>query len=274
MLKLHDVSYVPYKGTEPILEQINFSIPHGQWVSIVGRNGSGKSTLIRLLNGLLPHTSGTITVDGLILNEQTIWDIRTRVGMVFANPDNQFVGTTVAEDIVFGLENLCLSRDEMKERLHHYATMLKVDALLDRHPSTLSGGQKQRVAIAAILACEPKLIVFDEPTSMLDEASRSEVLEMMHMLKASGRYTIITVTHEHAELFASDRAIAIADGTIIADDKPARVLAQEHVLNACRLNMPYTLKLCNQLREKGIDIGTHIDADEVVKALWAYTLRA
>lgn len=273
MLKLNDVSYVPNKGAEPLLKQLNFSIPHGQWVSIVGQNGSGKSTLIRMLNGLLPHASGTITVDGIVMDERTIWDIRERVGMVFANPDNQFVGTTVAEDIVFGLENLCVAQDEMEERLHHYANMLKVNALLERHPGTLSGGQKQRVAIAAILACEPKLIVFDEATSMLDEAGRSEVLEIMHMLKESERYTIITVTHEHAELLASDRAIAIAGGTIIADGKPIDLLADEHVLTACRLTMPYTLLLCKQLKEKGIDIGDHVDEDKVVEALWTYTLR-
>lgn len=274
MLELNDVSYVPYGSVKPILQQLNFSVPAGQWVSIVGQNGSGKSTLIRMLNGLLPHASGTISVDGIVMNEQTIWDIRERVGMVFANPDNQFVGTTVAEDIVFGMENLCIQRDEMKERLHHYADMLKVSDLLDRHPGTLSGGQKQRVAIAAILVCEPKLIVFDEATSMLDEAGRAEVLDMMHMLKESGRYTIVTVTHEHAELLASDRALAIADGEVIADLEPLKLLTREDVLRACRLNMPYTLLLCKQLRERGINIGDHVDEDKVVEALWTYTLKA
>lgn len=272
IVQVKDVSYRPYDQAEPIIEQLHFTVPQGQWLGVVGPNGSGKSTLIRLLCGLLPHSSGTITIDGIVLNEQTVWDVREKIGIVFANPDNQFVGTTVAEDIVFGLENRCMPRELMVEKLHHYAAKLRVSHLLDRHPGTLSGGQKQRVAIAAILVSEPKIIMFDEATSMIDEQGKRDILDMIQQLKDSGQYTIISVTHDQQEMLATDRIIALAERTIITDEEPRTLLQNEALLSACHMQMPYTVQLCRQLQRHGIEIGTHFDEKELTEALWAFNL--
>lgn len=267
MVEMERVAYVFKTGAQPILRDISLRVERGEWVCIVGRNGSGKSTLVRLLNGLLPASSGRIAVGGVLLEPDTVGPIRRKVGYVFQSPDNQFVGLTVLDELVFGLENLGLDRSVMRERLNQYAGQLQVAHLLDRHPGQLSGGQKQRVAVASILAMEPDIVVLDEATSMLDEKSKSEMLDMFREMKASGRYTIISVTHDTEEMLAADRMLALVDGTIAAEGTPQRLLAQEELMSACGIQPPFLLRLGRSL---GGPIGADalFDEERLVKALW------
>jgi len=267
MVEMERVAYVCKTGGQPILRDISLRVERGEWVCIVGRNGSGKSTLVRLLNGLLTASSGRISVGGILLEPDTVGPIRRKIGYVFQSPDNQFVGLTVLDELVFGLENLGLDRSVMRERLNRYAGQLQVAHLLDRHPGQLSGGQKQRVAVASILAMEPDIVVLDEATSMLDEKSKSEMLDMFREMKASGRYTIISVTHDTEEMLAADRMLALVYGTIAAEGTPQRLLAQEEPMSACGIQPPFLLRLGRSL---GGSIGEDalFDEERLVKALW------
>lgn len=258
------------QGCTNVLKDVSLAIPHGQWVCIAGRNGAGKSTLIRLLNGLLLMSRGRILIDGLELNGRTLGDIRRHIGMVFANPDDQFVGLTVEDDIAFGLENLCLSREEMQQRIRTYAERLDIVHLLQRHPATLSGGQKQRAAIAAVLAMEPSIVVMDEAASMLDEKAKHELLGLMRAMHAEGRYTLISITHDVEEMAEADRMIVLDGGMVVADGSPKELLLQDDLLRRCRLKAPFALQLCRELKARGIDIGELVREKEVLEALWSY----
>ncbi|KZS46551.1 energy-coupling factor transporter ATPase [Paenibacillus glucanolyticus] len=258
------------QGCTNVLKDVSLAIPHGQWVCIAGRNGAGKSTLIRLLNGLLLMSRGRILIDGLEQSGRMLGDIRRHIGMVFANPDDQFVGLTVEDDIAFGLENLCLSREEMQHRIQTYAERLDIVHLLKRHPATLSGGQKQRSAIAAVLAMEPSILVLDEAASMLDEKSKNELLDSMRAMHADGRYTLISITHDVEEMAEADRLIVLDGGMVTADGSPRELLLREDLLQRCRLKAPFALQLCRELKERGIDIGELVREKEVQEALWLY----
>jgi energy-coupling factor transport system ATP-binding protein len=269
MVVLDQVSCAFVPGTEPFLAELSLCIPQGQWVSVVGPNGSGKSSMARMLNGLLPPSSGEIIIDGIPLTPATLGAVREKIGMIFANPDNQFVGLTVADDIVFGLENQNLDRKTMQERLTHYAEQLRITHLLERHPAELSGGQKQKVAMAAILAMEPRLVIFDESTSMLDQQSKQEVMDIIHDMRASGRYTIINVTHDMDEMLASDRIVALQGGRLVADGTPAELLGQEPLLAMLRLTPPFALALGRALQERGIGVTPSMDESQLLEDLWA-----
>ncbi|WP_110930296.1 ATP-binding cassette domain-containing protein [Paenibacillus bouchesdurhonensis] len=249
-LKQVSFAYVP---DNPVLDEVTLRIASGSWVSIVGPNGCGKSTLAKLLGGLLAVNSGTITVEGRELTRESVWDIRPRIGMVFQNPDNQFIGATVEEDIAFGLEGRCLARGEMRERVQRYAEKLEISDLLSKHPSELSGGQKQRVALASILAMEPGIVIFDEASSMLDEKARGELLQIWQDMRKSGDYTLISITHDAEEIMASDRAIMLRGGAIAADRAPSELFEDEELLQACRLIAPYRVRLQQELRKRGMD---------------------
>ncbi|TYA11601.1 ATP-binding cassette domain-containing protein [Paenibacillus faecis] len=264
--ELQQVSF-SYDPEHPVLSDLSFSIPQGSWISLVGPNGCGKSTLARLLGGLLAANAGTIIVEGTPLLKETVQQIRPRIGMVFQNPDNQFIGATVEEDIAFGLEGRCLPREEMVERVHRYAEKLEIGHLLSKHPSELSGGQKQRVAIAAILALEPGILIFDEASSMLDERARGELLAILKEMKGSGRYTMISITHDADEILASDRAIVLHKGGMAADLTPRELFGDEALLDACRLIAPYGIRLLNELRKRGIDLSAE-SPKEVADAIW------
>lgn len=277
MIRFEQVSYSHSAGggKAPVLRDLSFSIPEGQWVSIAGPNGSGKSTLLKLINGLLRTREGRIIIDGTELTRLSVGDIRMKVGAVFQNPDHQSVGQTVAEDIVFGLENLCLDRETMASRLHLYAKRMGVAALLDRHPGQLSGGQKQRAALAAVLAMEPRIVLFDEATSMLDSAGKAEIVELLQEMRSSGKYTIVSVTHDVDELLASDRVLLLANGTVAADGAPKELLQQKELLAACRLKAPFVRQLGAALSRRGISAGDSPageawDEEGMVEALWRY----
>ncbi|MGF7050260.1 energy-coupling factor transport system ATP-binding protein [Paenibacillus sp. DS2015] len=243
-----------YGKDHPVLEDISLSIPQGQWVTLVGANGCGKSTLVKLINGLLPMTEGQISVKGMELISINVGDIRKKVGMVFQNPDNQFIGATVEEDIVFGLEGQCLSIEEMEKRLASYATKLGITELLHKHPNELSGGQKQRVAIASILAMEPEVVIFDEASSMLDEKTRNELTRIVSDMHQSGQYTILSITHDAEEIAASERVLALHEGKLIADITPVDLFRNDELLRKCHLVAPFAVRLRNELHHRGIDL--------------------
>lgn len=271
-IELNQVSFA-YREGEPLLRQIDLSIYEGQWVSIAGANGSGKSTLVKLLNGLLTPSEGRVSIRGVEVGPDTLAEIRQQVGMIFQNPDNQFVGTTVEEDIVFGLENRCLDIEEMKRRLHHYVHQLQIVELLEKHPSQLSGGQKQRVAIAGVLAVEPDIVVFDESTSMLDERAKQNIIGLMKQMHEEGRYTMITITHDTEEIAASDRVIVLNEGKVAADRTPEELFQDESLLALCRLKEPFPMQVCRQLRERGIQIGLHLGEKELMEELCRFNLK-
>lgn len=262
-----------YGGKQKLFAGISLHVPHGQWVSIVGPNGSGKSTLIKLLNGLyMPH-DGHIYVNGLYLDESSVGDIRRRVGFLFQNPDNQFFATTVKDDIAFGMENRCVSREEMERQIAEVAAEFRVDEWLDRHPAELSGGQKQRVAIAGIMVLRPDIIIFDEATSMLDERSKRELTAQLQRMHASNRYTIISVTHDAEEILASNRAIVLKEGQIAADMRPAELFHNEDLMRQCRLQPPFALALSQALQARGINVADTNDERELVNSLWPSYMR-
>lgn len=265
-VRMDRVSYTR-RPQETLLQDVSLTIEAGEWVSIIGRNGCGKSTLAKLVAGLLPISGGSISIGGTAVTAENGWALREQIGIVFANPDNQFVGMSVAEDIVFGMENRCWSEQRMRERLHEIADRLSIVHLLNRHPAQLSGGQKQRVAIAAILAVEPSIIIFDEATAMLDEPSKREVLNMMREMREGGNHSLIAITHETDEMLASDRLIALADGKIAASGAPELLLRDDALLDACGMEMPYYMRLSRALRYKGCDIGDHLTERSFMEAL-------
>lgn len=260
--------YFAYEPEYPVLRDVTLSIASGSWVSLVGPNGCGKSTLAKLLGGLLGVKDGAIYVQGCELHRDTAPKIRSQIGMVFQNPDNQFIGATVEEDIAFGLEGRCLPREVMVDRVRQYADKLEITHLLSKHPAELSGGQKQRVAIASILAMEPNIIIFDEASSMLDEKARGELLRIIQALRNNGKYTIISITHDAEEIIATDRVIVLQDGGVAADMEPSDLFSDEKLLNSCRLIAPYQIQLIQELEKRGMTFPSFRHEEEVEEALW------
>ncbi|OWR27775.1 energy-coupling factor ABC transporter ATP-binding protein [Saccharibacillus sp. O23] len=241
-----------YEKEQPVLQGIDLRVGRGERVAIVGESGCGKSTLVRLLNALLTPQEGRVFVFGEELTAHNAPLMRSRIGMVFQNPDNQFIGESVEEDIAFGLEGLCLKREEMERRIEAYARLLDIAPLLHKHPGELSGGQKQRCAVAACLAMEPEIVVFDESTSMQDERSRRELLSVMNDMREQGDYTVFSVTHDADEMLAADRIIALRGGGIRGDLPPDEFFADEQLLRDCGIELPFRLKLARELVALGI----------------------
>ncbi|MCG7408129.1 ATP-binding cassette domain-containing protein [Paenibacillus sp. ACRRX] len=267
MIRLENVHF-QFPKREALFSDLELHVPRGQWVSIVGPNGSGKSTLVKLVNGLLDPDSGTIHIDGTLLDGESVGDIRRRTGYLFQNPDNQFIATTVRDDIAFGMENRCVPRKDMKQRIDAIAEQLGISEWLNRHPASLSGGQKQRVAIAGLLVLNPEIMIWDEATSMLDERSKQDMLLRLRHLHKNQGLTILSVTHDAEEILASDRAVVIRNGVIAADMKPIQLFENRELAWECRLQPPFSLALSLELREKGLDIGLHHNEEELMKALW------
>lgn len=274
LVSINNVKY-RYPGQEAYaLSNISFDIFEGEWLAIVGHNGSGKSTLAKLLNGLQFPEEGTIFVDDLKLNEDTVWDVRKKIGMVFQNPDNQFVGTTVKDDVAFGLENHGIPRETMVERVEDSLKKVKMESFLDQEPHHLSGGQKQRVAIAGILALRPDIIILDEATSMLDPRGREEVLETVRKLKNEARITVISITHDLEEAAKADRIIVMNKGELFREGLPEEIFQMEEELIKLGLDIPFPVKMNKQLRQRGIQVSKHyLTEEELVAELWTSYLK-
>ncbi|WP_191559295.1 energy-coupling factor ABC transporter ATP-binding protein [Metabacillus idriensis] len=254
---------------KPALNSVSISVKQGEWLAVVGHNGSGKSTLARVLNGLILPQQGQVHVNGAVLNEDTVWDIRKQVGMVFQNPDNQFVGTTVKDDVAFGLENHGVPREEMKKRVEWATAKVKMEAFLDQEPHHLSGGQKQRVAIAGVIAVLPQIIILDEATSMLDPQGRNEVMETVRELNAQGIVTVISITHDLEEASKADRIIVMNAGEKFAEGTPEEIFKLDHKLVEIGLDLPFPYRVSMKLREAGINLAqNHLDEESLVNELW------
>lgn len=269
VLALQDVSF-SYDGVAENIRSVSFTVTKGQWVSIAGSNGSGKSTLARLFNGLLFPNTGLIQTAGLTLVPDNLSAIRQKVGMVFQNPDNQFVGSTVEEDIAFGLEGMCMSQADMRERIDRYADQFGVSHLLLKHPSELSGGQKQRVALTSVLAMEPEILVLDEASSMLDEQAREDLTRLLKEMHKQGKYTILSITHDADEIMASERVLAMRDGALVADVSPDALFANKELMSLCSLEAPFSQKLAQELNSRGFSIGRFGNEQELVDFLWSF----
>ena len=268
MIEIKNLKF-KYHQDQPsyILDDVSFHVKRGEWLSIVGHNGSGKSTTARLIDGLLVAESGQIIVDGQELTEDNVWDIRDKIGMVFQNPDNQFIGATVRDDIAFGLENICVPREQMDELINRYSKVVRMENFLDHEPAKLSGGQKQRVAIAGILAMSPSIIILDEATSMLDPRGRKEINELVKELKKQNNMTIISITHDIEEAKNADRVILLNKGEIVDCDKPQKILTNEKLLKELKLDIPFSLKIARKLQKKGYQIKDTLDVEELEKQL-------
>ena len=249
MINVNNVHF-SYNSSTHALKGVSFNIPEGQWVSIIGHNGSGKSTLSKLLNGLLVPNKGEIIIDNEKITEKTINGIRKKVGIVFQNPDNQFIGVTVKHDIAFGLENRKIERNEMLEIIDEYAKKVEMKNFLSSEPHLLSGGQKQRVAIAGVLAINPSIIIFDESTSMLDPEGTSDVINLICQLKK--QKTIITVTHDLNLAFKSDRILVLNEGKLIFDGTPVETFKETKLLQEAKLDIPFKLKLYESIKNNPV----------------------
>ena len=263
MICVNDLDY-SYSQQDHALKGISFEVKDQEWLSILGHNGSGKSTISKLLVGILAPQKGSIYYDDIELTEKTVDKIRNRVGIVFQNPDNQFVGVNVKYDIAFGLENRCVPRSEMQKLIVEYATKVGMQDYLLRKPQTLSGGQKQRVAIAGILALNTDVIILDEATSMLDPQGTREIIALIKELKEKYHKTIITITHDLDLARLSDRIIVMKEGNIIADDVPGKIFEQSDLLKSSKLDMPFNLKLY-----KEVEANSKLNSNkELMEALW------
>ncbi len=256
-----------YSNDVQVLFDINLDIQDGEWISIVGHNGSGKSTLTKILCTLYTHKQGQIMIDGIELCEENLIAIRKLFGVVFQNPDNQFVGTTVFDDVAFGLQNLGLDKDEIYYRVDKYLEIVGMKNFKHREPHTLSGGQKQRVAIAATLALEPKYLIFDEATSMLDPIGREEVLELIKYISSTKESTIIVITHDLEEAILSDRIVALNKGKIVYDDVPSEIVNHVELFNEVGVLVPFGVKLAGDLIKRGVNLELTIDESELINKL-------
>ncbi|PLR96404.1 energy-coupling factor ABC transporter ATP-binding protein [Bacillus sp. T33-2] len=274
LVTLKNVTY-QYEGQQtPALKNVSFDIFEGEWLAIVGHNGSGKSTLAKLLNGLQFAGEGSITVGGVSLNEETVWDVRKQIGMVFQNPDNQFVGTTVQDDVAFGLENHGVPQKVMIERVQDSLKKVNMEAFLDQEPHHLSGGQKQRVAIAGVLALRPAIIILDEATSMLDPRGREEVLETVRTLKDKENITVISITHDLEEAAKADRILVMNKGELFREGTAEEIFQMDEQLVELGLDIPFPVKVSKALKQKGLPVTRlYLTEEELVAELWTSHLK-
>lgn len=250
------------------VKDITFHVKRGEWLSIVGHNGSGKSTTVRLIDGLLEAESGEIVIDGQRLTEENVWNICRQIGMVFQNPDNQFVGATVEDDVAFGLENQGLSRQEMKKRVEEALALVGMLDFKKREPARLSGGQKQRVAIAGVVALRPAILILDEATSMLDPEGRRELIGTVKGIRKDYDMTVISITHDLEEVAMSDRVLVMKKGEIESTSSP-RELFSRNDLDQIGLDDPFANQLKKSLSQNGYDLPeNYLTESELEDKLW------
>ena len=256
------------------LENVSFHVKQGEWLSIIGHNGSGKSTTVRLIDGLLEAESGQIIIDGQELTEDNVWELRHKIGMVFQNPDNQFVGATVEDDVAFGLENKGIPLKDMKERVGQALDLVGMSEFKMREPARLSGGQKQRVPIAGAVASRPQVTILDEATSMLDPEGRLELIRTIRAIRQKYNLTVISITHDLDEVALSDRVIVMKNGKVESTSTPKALFGRGNRLISLGLDVPFTSRLMAALAANGLDIGTeYLTEKELEEQLWELNLK-
>ena len=263
-------SYTPEQPeARKAVQDVSFSINKGEWIAIVGHNGSGKSTMAKLMSGLLFPEQGEVRIKKDVLTEENLWEIRSQIGMVFQNPDNQFVGATVQDDVAFSLENNGVPYDEMVKRVRESLHQVKMDGFMNHEPHHLSGGQKQRVAIAGALAMHPQILILDEATSMLDPQGRDEVLKIVQALREQIGLTVLSITHDLEEALLADRVIFMNDGKKYAEGTPSEIFALGDQLVEFGLDLPFAMKMTRLLQVQGVQlVGQHMTEEELVNDLW------
>ena len=254
VVKLSHIDFRYYGSEVNSLTDVSLEIKDGEWVAIIGPNGSGKSTLAKIMNGLLVPAAGQVTIKDLTIDEETVWEARRSVGMVFQNPDNQFVGSTVEDDVAFGLENNGVPRQEMISRIEEALAEVRMSEFKAKEPARLSGGQKQRVALASILALRPDIIILDEATSMLDPNGRQEVIAAIRKIKERFNLTVISITHDLDEASLADRILMMQGGRLVQDKKPEEIFLMGEQLVEQGLDVPFSQKLKDALAARGLDV--------------------
>ncbi len=270
-----EVKNITYKypdgesAQEAALENVSMEVPRGSFVTVIGHNGSGKSTLAKHLNGLYVPTDGVVIVDGIsTADEEQIWDIRRTAGMVFQNPDNQMVATVVEEDVAFALENIGLPSDEIRRRVDAALETVNMTQFANASPSHLSGGQKQRVSIAGVLAMQPKVIIFDEVTAMLDPLGRQGIIDTALQLNKEYGITVINITHYMEEAIHCDEIIVMNDGKCVARGTPRELFKQAEYLKELGLTVPVATDIAHRLNKRGVDIPCNLlTMEELTEAL-------
>lgn len=262
--------FFKYEDTEKFaVKDVSISAKKGEWVALVGHNGSGKSTIAKLLNGLLFPEDGLIKIGHFVLSEKNIWEIRRQVGMVFQNPDNQFVGATVQDDVAFGLENHGVPHDVMVKRVESALNEVGMQSYALHEPARLSGGQKQRVAIAGVLALQPDVIILDEATSMLDPRGRAEVMETIRIMREQEDITVISITHDLDEVLFADRVIVMNEGEIHSEGTPKEIFEQADAMRKIGLGVPFIIELQEKLAAGGFETGsTVLSEGALLDQLW------
>lgn len=257
-----------------VVKDCSFHIYENESLAIIGHNGSGKSTIAKLMNGLLFPQKGEIIINGTQVTEETIWEIRKDVGMVFQNPDNQFVGTTVQDDVAFGMENRGIPRTEMLKRIEGTLSIVDMEDYLLTEPHRLSGGQKQRVAIASVLAVSPQVLVLDEATAMLDPRGRREIMQTVTNIQQDQRLSLITITHDLHEVVEADRVIVLNRGEIWDESTPRGIFAKKAALREIGLDVPFTSILVDELKHVGVNIANEpLNQEELMEDLWTLHLK-
>lgn len=274
IIEINQIEFSYQEDTPPALTDVSFSINKGEWIAIVGHNGSGKSTLAKTINGLQMPQKGSVTVGGKTLSEETVWDIRRMVGMVFQNPDNQFVGATVEDDVAFGLENQGIERSEMQKRVSNALEQVKMSSFATREPARLSGGQKQRVAIAGVVALRPNIIILDEATSMLDPEGREDVISTIQQIKEENDLTVISITHDIDEAASANRILVMREGRLYQEGTPEEIFSAGPELVSLGLDLPFPEKLKMALKARGVDVPTtYLDEEGMMDWLWTSVLK-
>lgn len=274
IIEVEQLSYHYEHQNNNVLNNINFKINAGEWIAIIGHNGSGKSTLLRCLDGLLTPQKGQIKIDNLIMNDNNVWQIRQKIGMIFQNPDNQFARAIVADDVAFALENAAMDVNLMHQRVQTALAEVGMSAYAQKAPAQLSGGQKQRVALAGVIAQRPQIMLLDEATSMLDPHGRETILKIIAKLHHDYHLTILSVTHDINEAALADRILVIDNGRLINEGTPNEIFNDGQALVKMGLPLPYTEQLKQALRANHIDMPLqYFNVKEMVDYLWTLFLK-
>lgn len=269
IIEVKNLSYrYDHNSEDYILKDVSFHVKQGEWLSIVGHNGSGKSTTVRLIDGLLEAESGDILISGDKLTVDNVWEKRRQIGMVFQNPDNQFVGATVEDDVAFGLENQGMDYPMMVKRVHEALELVGMQNFKEREPARLSGGQKQRVAIAGVVALQPDIIILDEATSMLDPEGRLELIRTVKEIKDKNHLTVISITHDLDEISLSDRVLVMKNGQVESTATPRELFSRPD-LEDLGLDQPFVNQVKAAMIQTGLTLPeTYLTEKELQEQLW------